>query len=380
MSRPVVVLGGGNTAFAIAAKLALEGHEVVLWEHESHAASLAPIRERRQIKLAGVGPEGIATLMRVTTDASEALAAGDVLLASVPSYAHRPFGNAIRPHLRANHVLTLLPGNFGTLAFANWLREAGSPLGKDGPALVETDTAPYVCRRTAPDTATIWGVVPAMGAGIFPSSRTDQAIQVLRQYFPGVKPYPHVLAAGLGAMNPVVHPPGVVMNAGRIEYSRGDFYFYEEGVTPGVVKVIEALDAERQALGNAFGVNLLPVAEAFHAAGFGPKGDLWAAINGSRMLTQLRAPGSLQTRWISEDVPYGLRTWAELGQTAGLPMPVARSLVTLADQVMDTDSWTQGRSLADLGIVGMSREQLERYLATGQAAGHGTGHAAGRKA
>ncbi len=98
------------------------------------------------------------------------------------------------------------------------------------------------------------------------------------------------------------------------------------------------------------------------------------------MLTQLRAPGSLQTRWISEDVQYGLRTWAELGHTAGLPMPVARSLVTLADQVMGTDSWTQGRSLADLGIVGMSREQLESYLATGQAAGHGTGHAAGREA
>jgi opine dehydrogenase len=108
------------------------------------------------------------------------------------------------------------------------------------------------------------------------------------------------------------------------------------------------------------------VAEAFHGAGFGPKGDLWAAINGSRMLTQLRAPGSLQTRWLSEDVPYGLRTWAELGEHMGVAMPVARALVTLADAVMGTDSWQTGRSLADLGIAGMDRRALERYLATGR--------------
>ncbi|HET6320098.1 MAG TPA: NAD/NADP octopine/nopaline dehydrogenase family protein, partial [Chloroflexota bacterium] len=323
MPRPVVVLGGGNTAFAIAAKLALEGNEVVLWEHESQAASLAPIREQRRVRLAGTGGEGTATLAAVTTDPGEALAAGDILLASVPSYAHAPFAEALLPHLRPTHLLTLLPGNLGSLAFARLLRERGLAPGKTGPTLAESDTAPYVCRKTAPDTAAIWGVVPAMGVGVFPSVGTGEALQALTLYFPGVRPYPHALAAGLGAMNPVVHPPGVIMNAGRIERSRGEFYFYEEGVTPGVVRVIEGLDAERRALAAAFGLTLLPVAEAFHAAGFGPKGDLWATINGSRMLTQLRAPGSLQTRWISEDVPYGLRTWAELGRTAGVRMPVA---------------------------------------------------------
>ena len=74
------------------------------------------------------------------------------------------------------------------------------------------------------------------------------------------------------------------MNAGRIERSRGDFYFYEEGVTPAVVRAIEALDAERQAIGAALGFAVTPVAEGFAAAGFGPAGDLWATINGSRML------------------------------------------------------------------------------------------------
>ena len=59
------------------------------------------------------------------------------------------------------------------------------------------------------------------------------------------------------------------MNAGRIEYSRGDFYFYEEGVMPGVCRVIYAVDRERLAVAAALGCELTPVDEAFHSAGFG---------------------------------------------------------------------------------------------------------------
>jgi opine dehydrogenase len=359
----VVVLGAGNTGISIAAKLALEGHDVLLWEHSAHVATLGPISAQKQIKLLGAGGEGTARLAGVTTDPGEALGASDILLASVPSYAHAAFAEALAPHLTERHLLALLPGNLGSLAFGKRLAASG----RGAPLLAESDTAPYVCRKTAPDTATIWGTVPAMGIGVFPASRTQEAIERLSPLFPGLQPYPHALAAGLGAMNPIVHPPGVLMNAGRVEYSRGEFYFYEEGVTPGVVRVIEALDAERRRLGAAFGLTLLPVAEAFHAAGFGPQGDLWAAINGSRMLTQLRAPGSLQTRWLSEDVPYGLRTWVELGRSVDVEMPVAEALVTLADQVMGSDSWASGRSLADLGIDGKNRPALERYLHAGGA-------------
>jgi opine dehydrogenase len=363
----VVVLGGGNTAFAVAAKLALEGHEVVLWELPSQEAAIEAVRERRQIRLAGTGGAGTAQLAAVTTDAGEALAAGNVLVAPVPSYAHRPFAAALVPHLRPEHILALTPGNLGSLAFARHLRAAGLVPGADGPILAESDTAPYVCRKLAPDLAHIWGVVPGLGIGVLPSSATSRAMAALEPLFPGAHAYPHALAAGLGAMNPIVHPPGVLLNAGRIEYSRGEFYFYEEGVTPGVARVVETLDAERRAVAAALGLDLLPVAAAFNAAGFGPKGDLWAAINGSRMLTQLKAPGSLDTRWLSEDVPFGLRTWAELGSQLGVATPLMVALITLADAVTQTDSWRNGRSLEDLGIAGLDRPALERYLRSGSA-------------
>lgn len=357
----ITVLGGGNTAFSLAANLALAGHAVLIWEHPDFAATLDPICASRTIQLEGAARTGGATLAGVTTDPAEALAWSDLLLCSVPSYAHAPFIAQLKPHLRSGHVLTLLPGNLGALAFAKSLRDAGVT----GVVLVESDTAPYVCRKIAPDRAVIWGTVARLGLGVFPASQTAEVLPELQAIFPGAIAYAHVLETGLSAMNPVVHPPGVLMNAGRIERSKGEFYFYEEGVTPAVVNAIEALDAERRAVGSAYGLELTPVAEAFHAAGFGPAGDLWAVINGSRMLTALRAPGQVDTRWLTEDVPYGLATWAALGDAAGVETPMIDALITLASAVLDRDFRAEHRSLTDLDLTDVSRYELHRFLETG---------------
>ena len=183
--------------------------------------------------------------------------------------------------------------------------------------------------------------------------------------FPGIQVYPDAMACGLSSMNPVVHPAGVLMNAGRIERSHGEFYFYEEGVTPAVVRAIMAVDEERRAIGELLGYELMPVNEAFHQAGFGPRGDLWAAINGSYMLTRLKAPGSLESRWLTEDVPYGLAAWVSIGRQFGVATPVMESLVNLATPVMGFDGFEAGRGVEALGIAGLGRDELKEFLAWG---------------
>ncbi len=222
----------------------------------------------------------------------------------------------------------------------------------EGVIVAEADTAPYVCRKAAPDRAVIWGTVTGLGIGVEPASQTNEAMPALRELFPGAVAYDSALEAGLSALNPVVHPPGVLMNAGRIERSRGEFWFYEEGVTPSVVRVIEAVDRERLSVGAALGLQLTPVAEAFHRAGFGPAGDFWATINGSRMLTALRAPGQVETRWLTEDIPYGLATWSLLGDSKGIDTPVIDALISLASATLGRDFWSEARDLAQLGLSG----------------------------
>jgi opine dehydrogenase len=341
--RDLTILGGGNTAFAAAANLSLRGFRVTLCEHPSFSWTLDPLRDSRTIELEGVAGQGKAEIHRLTTDFSEGLQ-NDLLLMIVPAYAHKPFAEACRPHLREGHILVLLPGTLGTLEVASILDL--DQTGHSKITLAETDTAPYVCRKVAPDAAHIWGVVASLGVGVLPSSESSRVAELLSDVFTvdGLGPaavdasatsrtavslYSNVLECGLSAMNPVVHPPGVLMNAGRVEYSKGDFFFYEEGVTPAVCQVINTLDGERRAIGRALGLDLTPVDRAFHEAGFGPKGDLWSTINGSRMLTQLRAPGAMDTRWLTEDVPYGIAAWGSLADQLSVSASLMHSLVTL---------------------------------------------------
>jgi opine dehydrogenase len=148
----VVVLGAGNTGVAMAADLALAGHGVLLWEHPAFAAALEPIRGSLAIRLEGAARTGPARLTAATTDAAEALAWSDTLLCSVPSYAHAPVLAEIRPFLRPGHLLALLPGNLGALAVGRALAAAGV-----SEVVAESDTAPYVCRKTGPDAASSGG-------------------------------------------------------------------------------------------------------------------------------------------------------------------------------------------------------------------------------
>lgn len=358
----VTILGGGNTAFSVAANLTLKGVDVTLYEISGFEGALNPIKESGVIHLVGVGKQGAARIHRITTDVGEALNASDLALLIVPAYAHKPFAEVCAPHLRAGQTVVLMPGTLGTLEWARILREAGT----GGVTLAEVDTAPYVCRKTAPDTATIWGIVSGLGLGVLPATQTGRVLEQIAPLFPGISPYPDAMACGLAAMNPVVHPAGVLLNAGRVEYSHGEFYFYEEGVTPSVAKVIMQVDAERRAIASALGYDLCAADEAFHRAGFGPRGDLWATINGSYMLTRLKAPGSLDSRWLTEDIPYGLAAWSSVGAQYNVETPTMRALVDIGSVVMGLDGWTAGRGVGELGIAGMDRQGLTAFLQRGE--------------
>lgn len=364
-TESLTILGGGNTAFSTAANLSLAGAEVTLCEVPEFSWTVEPILESRQISLAGVAHEGNPRIDVVTTDFSTALAENELILLIVPAYAHRPFAEACAPHLRSGQIVVVMPGTLGALEFAQVLRERGVTADV---TLAETDTAPYVCRKMSPTSAHIWGVVEKLGMGVLPSSQGSRVQQIVEKWFPGVTLYPHVVACGLAAMNPVVHPAGVLLNAGRVEKSRGEFYFYDEGVSPAVCRLIYQVDAERLAVARALDIELPPVDESFHAAGFGPKGDLWSTINGSWMLTQLRAPGALETRWLTEDVPYGLAAWSLLGEQFGVDCPVMRALVEVASATLGIDFWKSARRPATLGIDGLASSQLLDYLHKGPSA------------
>ena len=54
----------------------------------------------------------------------------------------------------------------------------------------------------------------------------------------------NILYTSLTYTNMIVHPVGSVLNMGRIEWTHGQYRFYWEGLTPGVCRNMDAVEAD----------------------------------------------------------------------------------------------------------------------------------------
>ena len=78
----------------------------------------------------------------------------------------------------------------------------------------------------------------------------------------------------------------------------------------------------------------------------------------------MRGPSKIHNRYITEDLPYGLVQRSQLGLLVGIPTPIIDSIIHLGSGICEIDFW-KGRTLQDLGLAGMTKEEIMRYLQDG---------------
>jgi opine dehydrogenase len=174
-----------------------------------------------------------------------------------------------------------------------------------------------------------------------------------------------VLHTGLNNMGAIFHPALALLNAGRIETTRGEFQFYIDGVSPSVARLLEVLDRERVTVASALGIRARTALEwlqmAYHATG----DDLYEAIHNQPGYYGIQAPPTLNHRYITEDVPMSLVPIAALGERYGVSVRGMESIIRLACIIHRTDYWRRGRTLEKLGIHDWSVSELTHYVMEG---------------
>jgi len=68
-------------------------------------------------------------------------------------------------------------------------------------------------------------------------------------------------------------------------------------------------------------------------------------------------------RYMREDVEHGLAFLVSVCEWAGVPCPVARGLLALGSAVVGKDLRREGRTLENLGLSRLSREEMRKKLA-----------------
>jgi len=354
----IAILGAGNGGQSTAARCGRAGHSVRLYDRFPEVveplASLGEIRTGGAVEEAG-------PIELATTDMSRAVSGADLILVSVPGFAHRYIASELAGVLHGDETVVLHPGGFGG---ALEVRKTWSDLGVPaGVRLAETNTLAYACRVVEPGTVHIGGVKRAFSVAALGASRTPEVVQALRPVFPNVEAANSVLETSFDNMNPVAHPVVAVLNAGPMD--GGDFDFYADGLTPSVVRAMEALDAERMEVAGELGIPFRSH-PAWLERSYGIVGSDTMDTErqlASNVMRGIGVPGGMHGRYVTEDVPLGLVPMTCMARLAGVHTPVIDAVITLAGAATGRDYRGEGRSLEDMGIDNLTPEQILEAIA-----------------
>ncbi len=309
------------------------------------------------------GPHGFAQMALVTSSMEEALRQAQVIMVVVPSSGHAEIARRAAPYLRDGQIIVLHPGRTcGTLEFVKTLQDQGCTADV---TVSEAETFIYASRTDGPAQARIFRIKEAVPLAALPATRTQAVLEAIHPAYPQFIDGGNVLSTGLNNMGAIFHPALTLLNAGWIEATHGDYQFYIDGVTPSVARVLEVLDRERVTVASSLGLRARTGLEWLEMAYNTTGEDLHEAIHNQPGYYGIKAPSTLNHRYIFEDVPASLVPIASLGERFGVSVRGMDSIIRLACIVHRTDYWRRGRTVEKLGLGDLSVSELTRYVNEG---------------
>lgn len=352
----IAVLGSGNGGCAMAADCALHGHEVRLFDFDEFSTNIDAIKRAQGIKISGV-VEGFGPVAYAGHDITKAVSGAELIYVVGPSYATVPFAKEYKKAMQKGQKVIVCPGtNGGAPVFK---KELGLNFSDLKVVVSETSTLPYACRIMNPGEVHIFH---KLRDGVFvaslPSSENDTICQLFNEVYPGSKPSKNVIQTLLQNGNNVIHPAVTLLNVARIE-SPEDFFFYEEGVTPAVGRLMEAVDKERMAIAKAFDLEILSEPETGYVQEYMLEKNYNTGYSKAPGFKGINAQTQIDYRYFTEDVGYGLVLLEDMAQKVGVETPIITSIIKLVSVLLETDFHKEAnRTLDTLGLGGLSKEEI----------------------
>ena len=357
------VIGSGHGGKAMAAHLGLMGFPTTLYNRTPER--IAAIKELGAIDLDSVDGniKGLGHLEKVTSSIQEALEHAEMIMVVVPSSAHADVAKSCAPYLKSGQIIVLHPGRTcGAIEFSKVLRDNNC---KADVTVAEAETFIYASRSDGPAQARIFRVKEAVPLAALPSTRNKLVLDTIHEAYPQFIDGVNVMQTGLNNMGAIFHPALTLLNAGWIETTHGDYQFYIDGVSPSVARVLEALDRERVTVASSLGIRARTGLEWLKLAYDTVGEDLHEAIHNQPGYYGIKAPPTLNHRYIFEDVPMSLVPIAALGERYGVAVPAMDAIIRIASIIHRTDYWRRGRTLDKLGIDKQSVGELMQFVTEG---------------
>ncbi len=337
----VGVVGAGAVALAMAAWLARGGHGVRMWSPRAQRSSGSVVAD---LSVSGV----IEAQLQVCLDAdlSSLVGLSEVVLIAVPVNAHRSVMDALLPHLRSG--LKVVVSSMASLS-ALYLYERACARGC-AITVASFGTTVFTARREAPMQVRVMTRRAELGVSSLPCASQASVLALCQTLFgEGFRADANAMVTTLSNVNPIAHGPLALFNWTRIE--RAEAWPQYHYMTPRVAAVIMRLEAERLALVQAFGLQVRGI-EQHLAQSFGAQSHGLEAIAAELHAKRGGPPGpvDVNTRYLAEDMPFGLVFLLALGERVGVPMPATAAIVASASLITGNDFHTQNDLIDTLAL------------------------------
>ena len=348
----LAVLGAGAIGPAAAVLAIARGHQAVLWSPSGRGiAGMAGTLHAEGV-IAG------AFSLETTADLAAAFHGADAALLAVPAYAFEAVLPRIAAALPAALPLLIAPAaSLAPLALDALLARRGADPGRA--PIGAMATTPGGARRLAPDRVRLAMLRSAVEVAAVPTAAAPRMAALAEALFGIPAPLsPDALHAALLNINPIAHSVLALTNVTRMEHAEA--WSQYAMMTPFACNLMQAMAAERAALAAAHGHAMEGLEAFLHRANgvpMGPLAAMCAAIAAKR--PGVLGPAATETRYVTEDLPFGLSFYLALAAPRGLAMPVTEGMVRMLEALWARD--LRRNPLLDL----LDLAQLPRLLAEG---------------
>lgn len=355
----IAVIGAGNGGQAIAGFLGLSGYNVSLYDID--ATKISDLQGKGGIELEG-RIKGFGKVGCITTDISDAVKGAEIIMVTTVANAHRAVAKSLAPLIEEGQVIILNPGRTcGALVFKQTLTDCGC---NKRYYLGEAQTLVYACRVVENGHVNVIGVKDEVLLSGLPAADTDYILEKINPIYPSFMKTDNVLRTSLENIGAMFHPCVLLFNAATIE--RNEVFWFYRDMTEQVAEFIEKFDAERLAVGKAYGIELLGVRDWIKFAYKDTEGEtLCERMRNNPAYHDIKSPSTIFTRQLTEDIPTGVLPIMQLGKAAGVETTLLDSMVHICEALLNMDLHTNGRSLKNLGLDGMNKEQIIEFVTNG---------------
>lgn len=363
--RKIAVIGAGNGGQAMAGYFAMAGCEVKIFDFFQEPVDA--INEKGYIELTGA-IEGKGQIALASTEIEKVVEDAELIMVVTPAIYHSKIAKTCAPYIKENQKIFLSPSSvFGAFAFKKALEDSGC---HEKVVIAESHSLLFAARLVENTLVNIGGKKDRLLVASFPACEGEGLYDIIKPIIPETVVCDSVLVTSFENTNAMVHPFPTIMNASW-EESGNRFRYYWDGIGPTVGDFIEALDAERVEIGKKLGLelgeNLFDIYMEYKGDYDAEGEDVSSLLKNVYAYKDIYAANTPRIRYIYEDIPTGMVPFMEMGKLLGMPVEKMKLVTKLCEEMLGEDftNSEHSRNIKNLGLEGMTAEQIITYAKTG---------------